>query len=196
MSPSCYISAMARVVALAGALVLIAIAPGVLRSFAEGPFPGFTGGFKEPTCQQCHFGHELNEPGGSITLSGVPPKYRPGEVYTITVSLEKAGLEKAGFQLTARFASGGTAGRDAGRLEAAGDGVQLVQNADKSVTYLQHTPAGTKTPTPGRFSWQVRWIAPENGSDRVEFDVAANASNADDSPLGDYIYTAKATARQ
>lgn len=186
---------MIRVVSLACALLLIAITPVAVRTFAEGPFPGFTGGFKEPTCQQCHFGHDLNEPGGAVTLSGVPSQYDAGEAYAVTVTLKKDGLEKGGFQLAARAANGPEAGRDAGTLESAGPDVQLVKSADKTVTYIQHTPAGTKATTPGSLVWKFRWIAPKTADGPVEFDLAANAANNDESPMDDAIYTASATSR-
>lgn len=180
---------------LACTLLLIAITPVALRSFAEGPFPGFTGGFKEPTCQQCHFGHDLNEAGGSLTLSGVPPQYEPGQPYTLIVTLKKEGLEKGGFQLTARATTGESAGRDAGTLEVMGPDVQLVKNADKTVTYIQHTPTGVKATTPGTLAWKFRWIARKTAEGPVEFDLAANASNNDESPMDDAIYTASSTSK-
>jgi hypothetical protein len=43
-------------------------------------------------------------------------------------------------------------------------------------------------------TWKFRWIAPETGLP-VRFDVAANASNNDESPMDDLIYTASATAK-
>lgn len=180
---------MLRVLSLACALLMITITPVALRSFAEGPFPGFTGGFKEPTCQQCHFGNDLNAPGGTLTLSGVPATFQPGETYTLTVKLEKEGLQKGGFQLTARAASGESIGSDAGALAVLGGDLQLVKSADKKVTYIQHTPTGTKTSTPGTLSWRFRWVAPRIAVP-VEFDLAANASNNDESPMDDFIYTA------
>lgn len=186
---------MLRVLSLACALLIMAITPVALRSFAEGPFPGFTGGFKEPTCQQCHFGHELNEAGGTVTLSGVPPQYEPGQTYTLTVTLKKEGLEKGGFQLAARTASGPSAGRDAGTLEVTDANLQLVKNADKTVTYVQHTPAGTKAAAPGSLAWTFRWTAPKTADAPVEFDLAANASNNDESPMDDAIYATNATAK-
>jgi hypothetical protein len=185
---------MLRVVSLACTLLLIAITPAALRSFAEGPFPGFTGGFKEPTCQQCHMGHDLNDPGGTLTLSGVPAQYDAGEPYTITVTMKKDGLEKGGFQLAARAATGPTAGRDAGTLEVTGADCQLVKSADKTVTYIQHSPAGTNASPPGSLTWKFRWIAPKSAAGPVQFDLAANASNNDASPMDDYIYTASSTA--
>ena len=35
----------------------------------------------------------------------------------------------------------------------------------------------------------LEWTEPPVGTGAVQFNVAANASNNDDSPLGDYIYT-------
>ncbi len=186
---------MVRVLALASTLLLIAITPVALRSFAEGPFPGFTGGFSEPTCQQCHVGNDLNAPGGTLTLSGVPGEYQPGESYTIAVKLEKEGLQKGGFQLAARATTGASTGRDVGTLQVLGADLQLVKSTDKKVTYVQHTPAGTKTATPGALMWRFRWIAPKAGGAPVEFDLAANASNNDESPMDDSIYTKSATSK-
>jgi hypothetical protein len=36
--------------------------------------------------------------------------------------------------------------------------------------------------------WTMEWTAPSTGAGPVQFNVAANASNNDDSPLGDFIY--------
>ncbi|HSL20946.1 MAG TPA: choice-of-anchor V domain-containing protein [Vicinamibacterales bacterium] len=172
----------------------LVITPVSLRSFAEGPFPGFTGGFKEPTCQQCHFGNDLNAPGGKLTLSGVPAVYEAGQSYAITVVLAREKLRKAGFQLAARFARGKAAGTDAGTLSVSGADLQLVKGPDNKVTYVQHTPAGTKARGPGSLTWRFRWVAPKAAMP-VRFDLAANASNDDESPIDDFIYTASATAK-
>jgi hypothetical protein len=185
---------MLRVSSLAFVLIVISMTPIAVRSFAEGPFPGFTGGFGEPTCQQCHFGSDLNAPGGKLTLSGVPPSYQPGQSYTITVALAKPGLEKGGFQLAARVASGSTRGSDAGTLAVLGPDLQLVKSEDAKITYVQHTPAGTKAAKPGSMAWKFRWTAPKNGAP-VSFDLAANAANNDESPIDDAIYTASLTAK-
>jgi hypothetical protein len=185
---------MLRVLSLASLLLVIAMTPATLRSFAEGPFPGFTGGFGEPTCQQCHFGNDLNAAGGTLTLTGVPAVYQPGKSYALTVSLSRTGLEKGGFQMAARSASGAKSGSDAGTLEPMSPAVQLVKSEDGNITYVQHTPAGTKAEKPGTMSWKFRWTAPTSARP-VSFDLAANATNNDESPMDDFIYTASVTAR-
>jgi len=185
---------MVRVLITTAVLVMIAITPAALRSFAEGPFPGFTGGFGEPTCQQCPFGGELNPAGGRLSLTGIPDVYAPGATYTATVTLAKAGLVKGGFQLSARVATGEAAGRNAGALEPGDKRIQVVTNQEKTVTYVQHTPAGTRAATPGSLSWTFRWTAPA-GRVAVRFNVAANASNGDESPLDDSIYSLELTTK-
>lgn len=188
------VSASQRIAAAVLFLVLatiITITPAALRSFAEGPFPGYTGGFNEPTCQQCHLGSDLNDPPGTLELAA-PGVFTPGEAYDITVMLKRPALERGGFQLAARVAEGPSAGADAGKLDIPGPALQLVKSGDGKVTYVQHTPGGTRTKTPGTLAWTFRWTAPPQPVP-VRFDVAANASNNDESPIDDFIYTASKT---
>jgi hypothetical protein len=183
---------MLRVLTLAFPLLAIALAPITLNSFAEGPFPGFTGGFGEPTCQQCHAGNDLNAPGGKLALTGVPDAYVPGQSYAVTVSLSREGLEKGGFQLAARFLSGPSKGKDAGTLAALGPDVQLIKSEDGKTNYVQHTPQGTSAAKPGLLAWKFRWTAPKIAG-AVSFDAAANASNNDGAPMDDFIYATTKT---
>ena len=141
------------------------------------------------TCQQCHWDNELNDAGGKLSLEGVPDTYTPGEQYLITVTLTRPGVRRAGFQMSAREDGiNMNSGNDAGFLRPVDAAVATAQDEKKRVTYAQHSATGSKIPTPGMATWTVSWTAPDQGP--VVFHVAANASNADDSPLGDYIYTA------
>jgi hypothetical protein len=47
---------------------------------------------------------------------------------------------------------------------------------------------GSRVSSTGANTWTVEWTAPAAPAAAVQFNVAANASNNDDSPLGDYIY--------
>jgi hypothetical protein len=60
-----------------------------------------------------------------------------------------------------------------------------------SVQYAQHTALGTLAAARGTITWRLEWIAPSDADAPVTIHVAANASNDDESPLGDYIYTAE-----
>lgn len=175
------------------AALLLAL-PLSLAAFREGPLPNMTGGFGEPTCHQCHLDNPIDAPGGRVVLEGVPAVFTRGREYKITVTLTRAGIERGGFEIAARFAAGANKGHQAGTWRIDGPRLQMIASqTDPSLIFVQHTTAGTKTETPGVIAWVMTWTAPADSSD-VSFDVAANASNDDASPLGDYIYLTHATA--
>jgi hypothetical protein len=108
------------------------------------------------------------------------------------VTLARPSLGRAGFQLSARDDSiNMTGGSNAGVLASTDQATHLA--TEKLVTYIQHTRQGTNV-TGGTASWKFSWTAPDDGS--VIFHAAANAANDDDSPLGDYIYTAIVRSRR
>ena len=152
------------------------------------------GGFGDPDCRSCHLDKPLNAPGGRVTLE-VPPLYAPGQRYAVTVMLERAEIERGGFEIVARFVSGPRQGRQAGTWVIPQDGrLQLIKSArDETLLFVQHTTAGTITNTPGTIRWSMEWQAPQDTAP-VQFNVAANATNDDASPIGDYIYTQQAVA--
>jgi hypothetical protein len=158
-------------------------------AFKEGPYPNVTGGFGEQSCHLCHLDNPVNAPGGTLEISGVPQAYVPGATYPIVVSLTRQGMRRGGFEIAARFAGGRRKGRQAGVWKTTDARMQLIPGAvDRSLTFVQHNLIGSRATTPGTNAWTIDWTAPSEGSDPVQFNVAANASNNDDSPLGDYIY--------
>ena len=164
---------------LAAALLL---APPPARSYPDGPPPGHTGGFGEPTCRACHADNPLNAPGGSLALGGLPAVYQPGASYRLTVTLGRRDLRRAGFQLAARFDSGVTAGS----LTPLDSSV-AVTPSPAGVSYAHQTRAGsTRRETA---AWTLEWRAPDSARATVAFHVAANAANDDASEFGDFIYT-------
>lgn len=179
-------SASAAVLAISATALLV---PAWLMAFEEGPLPAHTGGFGEPSCHLCHFDSPINDPGGTLDLTGVPDVYTPGEAYLLTVHLTRPGARRAGFQLSARFADGAARGRQAGRFEPVSAGLQVVAADDTGVQYLTHTESGSRPDAAGAAVWRLRWIAPAVGAGPVAFHLAANAGNGDQSPLGDYVYT-------
>ena len=176
-----------RILILVGAF-LISLSL-VATAFKEGPYPNVTGGFGEPTCRTCHLDNPLNAPGGKLDVEGVPPSYATGQAYRITITLSRDGLERAGFEIAARFTAGKQKGKQAGVWRPLDNRVQLIPGAvDRALSFVQHNLAGSRTATPGTNRWTIEWNAPSNGGP-VQFNVAGNASNNDDSPLGDFIYT-------
>lgn len=187
-----------RTAAFAGALTtaLLSAAPLPEAAYVDGPPPAHTGGFGDDTCHACHFENDLDAPGGSLSIVGVPDRLDPSATYRITVSLERSGMGRAGFQLAARVDAGDGAGGPAGVLQPL-DGderVQVVAGPDEAM-YAQHTELGTALTGRGRTSWTVGWRPSAPNATSVTFHVAANAANDDASEFGDFIYTASATTR-
>ncbi len=169
-------------------VILIGLAA-TARAFKEGPYPNVTGGFGEQSCHLCHLDNPLNDPQGTLTVEGVPPVFTPGQTYPLTVTIARAGMRRGGFEIAARFASGRQRGRQAGSWTLTDTRAQLIPGAvDKALTFVQHNLAGSRAATSGANTWTIDWTAPSTASAAVQFNVAANASNNDDSPLGDYIY--------
>jgi hypothetical protein len=169
--------------------VLIGLGAVAVSAFKEGPYPNVTGGFGEQSCHLCHLDNPVNDPGGSVEVSGLPPAFRQGETYAVTITLTREDMRRGGFEIAARFASGRQRGRQAGAWTVRDARAQLIPGAvDKALTFVQHNLAGSRTATRGINTWTVDWTAPTSATVPVQFNVAANASNNDDSPLGDYIY--------
>jgi hypothetical protein len=168
--------------------------PGIAHPpYRDGPPPGFSGGFGEDTCQGCHFepGVEVNEPGGTLTLKGVPERFEPGTVYPIVVTLTRPEMQVGGFELTARFEDGGA---QAGALApGAGAEEKVGVTTDRDVQYAHQRLAGSALVAPDTARWVVLWTAPAEGG-AVVFNVAANAANGDDSSSGDFVYAAEVRA--
>ena len=170
------------------AVFLIAL-PLAATAFKEGPYPNVTGGFGEQSCHVCHLDNPVNAPGGRLDIAGVPATYAAGQTYQITIAIARDGLRRSGFEIAARFAGGKQKGRQAGTWRPIDVRVQLIPGAvDKSLTFVQHTLAGSRAPAAGTNQWTIQWEAPPVVAGPVQFNVAANAANNDDSPLGDYIY--------
>lgn len=156
------------------------------RPYADGPPPGYTGDFGEPTCATCHMDAPV-EPAGTALSIGVPGHYEPGRAYRVTVAVRHAGMGAAGFQLAARNRSGA----QAGRWRALDDRVRLSPDTMSGVVYASHSVMGTALVAPDSARWDLEWTAPEQPADTVIFSAAANATNADDSNFGDHIYVGR-----
>ena len=180
---------MKRTLGTTVAALALAGAAAVPRS-AETPPAGFTGGFGEPDCTHCHLGNDVNAFGGSVTVEGLPARYDPGREYVLTVSLSAEETDVAGFQLTARWAEGARAGASAGRLSAVD--ARAATRDSLGITYAHHAPAGVPARADRSGStWSVAWTAPDEPGP-VLIHVAANSGNADNSPLGDLVFTHRA----
>jgi hypothetical protein len=157
------------------------------HAYAEGAPPGFSGGFKEDSCHACHFHEELNSGGGRVTIEGVPASFEAGQRYTLTVTLTRAGMKRAGFQLATRFKDGGA---QAGTLAPGpGEGERVTVESQSGVQYAGQKKDGSSVSAAGGTRWTIEWTAPDRGGP-VIVHVSANAADGNESADGDFVYTA------
>jgi hypothetical protein len=175
------------------ALVVALAAPA--SSSSTGPQPGTAGvpaggGFAaEPDCTSCHTGFPLNSDGrGTLTLSGVPKRYVPGQQYPLELSVRHPDDDRKrwGFQLTAVTAK---------HLTGAGEFVvtdapntELIRGTVANRNYMSHSYYGTGVGDLSGHSWKFDWIAPAATVGRVAFYGVGNAANLDGSKEGDRVY--------
>ena len=176
------------VLPLATATVALSLS---LLAYREGPLPNMAGGFGDGSCHSCHFDNPINAPGGALIVSGIPKRYKAAQRYVLTVELTRARLKRGGFEIAVRFQTGPRRGQQAGLWRALDGRVQLQSSKDGRLQFAQHTTAGTIAQPPGALRWALEWTAPQAATAPVQFNVAANASNDDASPLGDFIYVAE-----
>jgi len=149
----------------------------------ENPPAAHTGGFGEPTCQECHFDSDVNAGRGTIELD-LPAIVVPDTTYHITVRLTHPGMQRAGFMLSMRTPEGAQAGLLRGRDE------RTTTTAAGDVVYVHHSLAGTWVEGDTQ-QWTFEWNTGGLPNDAVVVvHVAANAGNNDASPFGDYVYAA------
>src|SRR5690242_9820054 len=72
-------------------------------AYSTGPDPGLNGVFGASiNCTACHSSFPVNAGNGSVTLSGQPATWMPGQTYPLTVTVQPStGSRRYGFQLSA-----------------------------------------------------------------------------------------------
>lgn len=181
--------------AAAGLALAAPLPPGPrAESYVDGPPPGHTGGFGEPTCAACHFDAPGDPPEGDLEVRFLPAADAGEGTRRIEVSLWAADLSRGGFQLSARYAEGPRPGSQAGELRAVDGRVTVIGADSGGVRYAVQTAPGSTGAEGDTLRWLVAWEPPHAGSSGaaggVRIHVAANASNDDASAFGDRIYTA------
>ena len=180
----------ARAVAALAAILLPAHALLALH-FRDAPPARVTGGFGEDSCAACHFGNPLNEGGGALTLAGFPERFEPGEAYKLELTLDRAGLKAAGFQLAVRAADGIT---QAGRIELpAAEDASVAILEERGVQFAHQKTVSAPPAGETAVRWPVTWIAPETTA-AVTLHASAVAGDGAESQAGDFVYTLERVA--
>lgn len=192
-----------------------------IHAYLDGPPPGHTGGFGEPTCQRCHFDAAENPPEAELEVRGFPDRFVPDSSYGLTIVLTSPHLGRAGFEAAVRCSEGQRAGEQAGRLSTADDRVEMVRGGgdeltgDSTVLYARHTGEGSRTTATDTAAWALTWTSPGGASapaaaagarggtgggpasrpcPSVVLHAAANAANGDASEFGDRVLSASWSA--
>ncbi len=171
---------------------------GYLFAYAQGPDPGMNGLFGQ-SCTVCHSSFAVNSGNGSVTLSGLPASWTPGQTYGLTVTVGRAtGSHVYGFQLSAVIDS---TSQQAGTLAKVNGAVQVIcgngpgtppypglaginPSNCSAIQFAEHTLAT------GVNTFTVNWTAPASASvGTVRFNLAGNAGDGDGSSANDHIYT-------
>lgn len=180
-------AAVATAVGVVGAPADAVAIGSAASAYRDGPPPGHTGGFGEPTCAECHFGGPVNADRGTLTVE-VPTAVEPGRTYRVAVELTHPEMAAAGFQIALRFAEGEAEGKQAGALRPVGPRTTVTSDTVTGVEYGHQTPAGAGLSDAGETRWVLEWEAPAVDAD-VVVHVAANAANDDASEFGDDVFT-------
>ncbi len=140
------------------------------------------------TCAKsgCHSTNPASDRDGMLSTNVPETGYIPGETYTITVSVEQAGISKFGFQATAQDESGNLQGSFI-FTNPTETQHPTIGNASILSKYITHTSAGNTTTTPGSKSWSFDWVAPAAGTGEVNFYCTVNCANGNGSTSGDQI---------
>ena len=119
------------------------------------------GMFTESTnCRSCHSSYSLNSGSGSISLSGLPSSYTPGQTYDLSLIFSGTSLSSYGFQLAAQANM-----NTSGTLSAVSSDMSIDASA------AEHRGASSSG------IWNIQWTAPATDEGSVSFYAVGVAGN-------------------
>jgi uncharacterized repeat protein (TIGR02543 family) len=141
----------------------------LLWSNSSNPPNGYHGETQD--CSSCHNGN-LNTGNGSISLTGLPSTYTPGQTYDLALTILDTNSRGYGFQLIPK-----SNGNTSGSLTATTSGMAIESGA------AEHR--GTSISG----SWNFQWTAPATDEGTVTFYASGLATGGTSGNDGDYVYT-------
>lgn len=177
--------------------------PVTLLAFSTGPPLKRTGVVDGNTnCSACHrtFAPANSDASGSVTISNLE-NYIPGAVQTLRITVKHPQASRWGFQLTARFVTGGGSVK-AGTFAPVNDETKVVCDdgsqtgsagpcAANQLEWIEHANAPRSEQGAGH-TFEVRWTPPAQENGDIMFYFAGNAANGDSTLNNDRIYTSSA----
>jgi hypothetical protein len=153
-------------------------------------------------CTSCHNDGVANTGTANILLNlgGADTAYIPGKVYTITVSVSKPGMQRAGFQCIAlqdnddKISPGVVTLTDAARTQVLDKHAPHSGDCrEEERVWVEHTYAGNSSNAEGVSTWSYHWQAPAQAVGPITFYLAAVEADNDLTETGDQVYTRKTT---
>lgn len=137
--------------------------------------------FDGQTCanSNCHSG-SASVRSGMITSTVPASGYIPGSVYTFTVSITQAGINKFGFAISPQHAAGNVVGT----LALTNTSETQLKSSGNYVTHRTAGNSGVNTK-----SWNFNWTAPSVGTGNVPFYASVMAANNNTDEHGDLVFT-------
>lgn len=155
----------------------------VIRSFQ--PPQGHTGA-DGVYCNQCHSTNPLNNPGGSVQVTGLPDgNYTAGTAYNFNITINHSAIDRKrwGFSIEARNSANQPVGTfSTTNTHAANNGQEL-----------SHLSAQTFATNSSSYTYNnLTWTAPQNpgtNDNNITFYFVGNAANGNGSNTDDFIYS-------
>jgi hypothetical protein len=188
---------------IAAGCVAVKDSNGVMKS--AGPFPYNCG---DPpynnncTYSGCHDDGVVNTGTAQVTLDLGNANigcYVPNQTYTITVTISKTGMQRAGFQITAIQDSDYTISPGVVTLT----NLSRTQKLDstnvttgccwKKRVWVEHTLPGSGAGSGGINTWSYLWKAPATDVGSITFYLASLQANNNGNEAGDLAYTIQKT---
>ena len=140
------------------------------------------------TCanSNCHSG-PASVRSGMITSTVPTSGYIPGTVYTFTVSITQAGINKFGFAISPQNAAGNVVGT----LALTNTSETQMKSSGNYVTHRTAGNSGENTK-----SWSFNWTAPSVGSGSIPFYASVMAANNNTDEHGDLTFTDVLTVQE
>ena len=144
--------------------------------------------FDGQTCanSNCHTG-TASVRAGMITSTVPASGYIPSTVYTFTVSITQAGINKFGFAISPQNATGNVIGT----LALTNTAETQMKSSGNYVTHRTAGNSGVNTK-----SWSFNWTAPSVGTGSVPFYASVMAANNNTTELGDLTFTDVLTVQE
>jgi hypothetical protein len=151
---------------------------------------GHTGAPGETSCTGCHAGTNNTGPATlTFNIGGGITQYIPGQIYSCTVAIAQAGVDKMGFSCLAL--------KDAGNVTIGTflltDAVRTRTYVDGIRNYVSHKPCGADAAVVGINQWTFDWQAPATNQGNITLYLGALATNHNHATTGDSPYTRSIT---